>query len=351
MNRTRLLRCAGGVSAWLTLAITSPAQAAPGAGLQVCTLGAASVGGQGTLVCLDASSGATTQTVALGNTVVGRGGTGGTLSRNRSSVLVTNQVGGAVLLGAAGGRLAGRVTLDTGGESSLSGALSDRGAYVLTGTQLLFFPAGRQRATSSQKLLVGDGSAAQVTLADSYAYVSEKSGSLEAFRLAPDGNLKTAAAAVMDVPAGTIVGITGLDGLVVAPVAHLASDPNQSTVPVASGTATIQDVETREVAACWAADADDEVCITNPGSMTISCGHFGGGGFRSYTAIAAHADGESLFDLDMRGGAVGVLGVHGGASVMQTYALQGNGDFLTFMKELPVPTATATGALLLPTVH
>jgi hypothetical protein len=335
----------------LTLAIASPARAAPGAGPQLCTLGAASVGAQGTLVCLDASSGAITQAIPLGNTVVGRGGTGGTLSRYRSSVLVTNLAGGAALFRTAGGTLVGPLALDTGGEASLSGALGGKGAYVLTGTQLLFFPAGRTKATSSQKLLVGDGSAAQVTLADSYAYVSEKSGTLEAFRLAPDGNVKSAAATVMGIPAGTIVGITGLDELVVAPVAHLASDPGQSTVPVASGTESIQDVETREVAACWAANDEDEVCITNPGSMTISCGRFGAGGFKSYTSIAAHAAGESLFDLDMRGGVVGVLGVHNGASVLQTYALPSNGDFLTFMKELPVATATATGALLLPPLH
>jgi hypothetical protein len=284
----------------------------------------------------------------MGDIVVGRGGTGGTLSRHQSGVLVTNLAGGAALFKAAGGRLVGPVALDTGGEPSLSGALSDKGAYVLTGTHLLFFRAGSTKATSSQKLLVGDGSAAQVTLADSYAYVSEKSGTLEAFSLAPNGNIKSNASPVMDIPAGTIVGITGLDDLVVAPVAHLASNPNQSTIPVASGTETVEVVETREVAACWAANDDDEVCITNPGSMTISCGQFGAGGFKSYTGIAAHAAGESLFDLDMRSGVVGVLAVNNGASVLQTYAISNHADFLTFMKEIPVGAAMATGALLLP---
>jgi hypothetical protein len=226
--------------------------------------------------------------------------------------------------------------------------MNDEGAYVLTGTQLLFFPLGRTKASSSQKLLVGNGSAAQVTLADSYAYVSEKAGTLEAFRLAPDGNLRAAASTVMDIPAGTIVGITGLDDLVVAPVAHLASNPNQATIPVASGTEAIQVVETKEVAACWAANDDDEVCITNPGSMTISCGRFSGGGFKSYTGSAAHAIGESLFDLDMRSGVVGVLGVHNGAPVVQTYARSHDSDFLIFLNEVPVGAAVATGALLLP---
>ena len=348
MSPYRLWTCAGCACAVLTLAMSSPAQAAPGGALQICTLGAASVGTQGTLLCMDAASGAVTQTIPVGNTVVGRGGTGGTLSRYRNTVLVTNLMDRAALFRAAGGKLVGPITLDTGGESSLSGALSDKGAYVLTGTQLLFFPVGRTRPTSGQNLLVSDGSAAQVTVADGYAYVSEKSGTLEAFRLAADGGVKSPATPVTDIPAGTIVGITGLDDLVVAPVAHLASNPNQSTVPVASGTEVIQDVETREVAACWAANDGDEVCITNPGSMTISCGRFGSGGFKSYTSIAAHAAGESLFDLDIRSGVVGVLGVHNGKAVLQTYAFTSNSDFLTFTNEMPVGTAVATGALLLP---
>jgi hypothetical protein len=49
---------------------------------------------------------------------------------------------------------------------------------------------GATEATSIQPLLVGDGLAAQVALAGGYAYVSEKSGSLEAFALGHDGNMR-----------------------------------------------------------------------------------------------------------------------------------------------------------------
>ena len=116
MNRYQLPRCAGGVLACLALAYSSPTYAAPSTGPQICTLGAASVGTQGTLVCVNASSGAITQAIPLGNTVVGRGGTGGTLSRYRGTVLVTNLAGSAALFRTSGGRLAGPITLDTGGE-------------------------------------------------------------------------------------------------------------------------------------------------------------------------------------------------------------------------------------------
>jgi len=318
-------------------------------GAQVCSLGSAGVGQPGTIVCKAVLGGATTQSVPVGPTATASGGTGGTFSRHDHEVLVTNQLADAVLFHEVGGRLRFPVTLHTGGESSLSGALSDDGAYVLTGTRLLFYRNGQTVPTSSQHLLVGDGSAAQVTLAGGTAYVSEKTGSLEAFALGRDGNLRGAAAPVAGIPAGAIVGITGLHGLVVAPVAHLATNANQSTVPVASGTELVQNVPTKEVAACWAADEDDEVCITNPGSMTISCGRFGDGGFKSYTSAAASLVGESVLDLDMRDELVGVLGMHGGVPVLMTYARsEENGDFLTSLGETALGTAAATGALLLP---
>ena len=131
------------------------ALAHPAGGAQVCTLASAAAGQPGTLICKSTLTGATTQSIAIGNTVLGSGGIGGALSRRGDSVLVTDIAGGAVLLEESHGRLGHRVPLNTGGEDSL--------------------------------------------------------------------------------PAGTIVGITGLDDLVVAPVAHLASNASQAIVPVASG--------------------------------------------------------------------------------------------------------------------
>jgi anti-sigma factor RsiW len=153
------------------------------------------------------------------------------------------------------------VTLQTDGESSLSGTLSDRGAYVLTGTRLLFFARGEMTPSSSQPLLKADGSAAQVTLADGYAYVSEKNGSLEAFSLRRDGDIQGSATPVAGVPVGVIVGISGVGDLVVAPIAHLASNANQSAIPVVSGLSVDQIVPTKEVAASWAPNDDCEACI------------------------------------------------------------------------------------------
>ena len=328
-------------------ALAHPAGAAAGA--QVCTLGAAAVGQPGSVLCKDARTGATTQSIPVGNTVVGSGGTGGTLSRGHGAVLVTNVAGGAVLLEDSGGRLLHPVRLQTGGEDSLSGAIGEHGAYVLTATRVLFYPHGRIAPATSARLLVGDGSAAQIALAGGYAYVSEKTGSLEALALRHDGNLDGSAAPVTGIPAGAIVGITGLEDLVVSPVAHLATNANQSVVPVSGGDTLVQQVETKEVAACWAANDDGEVCITNPGSMTVSCGHFGPGGFTSYTSAAAHPVGESVLDLAIHHGTVGILGVHNGARVLMVYERSEDGsDFLTSIGELPVGTAVATGALVLP---
>jgi hypothetical protein len=241
------------------------------------------------------------------------------------------------------------VTLQTDGESSLSGTLSDRGAYVLTGTRLLFFPRGEMTAASSQPLLVADGSAAQVTLAGGYAYVSEKNGSLEAFSLGQRRQYSGHATPVAGVPAGVIVGITGVGDVVVAPIAHLASNANQSTIPVASGLSVSQIVPTKEVAACWAASDGDEACVTNPGSMTVSCGHLGSEAFTSYTSAAASLPGETVFDIDMMDTLVGILGKSNGAPVLLAFSrTKRSGDFLSLMNQFPLGTATATGAVLLP---
>ena len=352
MNRKAMFEVTVPLAAILMTMTATTSYAHPEGGGQICSLGSSAVGQPGTVICKNVRTGATTQTVNVGATVVGPGGTGGTFSHHGDDVLVTNVAGGAILLEQVHGWLKSPVTLDTGGEGSLSGALSDRGAYVVTGTRLLFFPAGHRRFASSQPLLVGDGSAAQVTLAGGYAYVSEKTGTLEAFAISRDGGLRAPGAAVAGVPAGTIVGITGLEDLVVAPVAHLASNANQATIPVASGRDVVQIVPTKEVAACWAAHDDDgEVCITNPGSMTVSCGQFGPGGFQSYTSAAANPVGETILDIEVGRDRVGVLGRHNGVPVLISYARsRDGGDFLTAMTELPLGAPVATGVLILPPV-
>jgi hypothetical protein len=318
-------------------------------GGQVCTLGFAAAGQPGTVICKNIMTGATTQSVPVGTMNAGPGGGAGSLVRHEKRVLVTNQSQGAVLFELDHGQLTSPMTLQTDGESSLSGTLSDRDAYVLTGTRLLFFPRGEVTAASSQPLLVADGSAAQVTLAGGYAYVSEKNGSLEAFSLGRDGNIRGHATPVAGIPAGVIVGITGVGDLVVAPIAHLASNANQSTIPVVSGLGVAQIVPTKEVAACWAANDDGEACITNPGSMTVSCGRLGSEAFASYTSAATSLPGETVFDIDIVDTLVGILGKNNGAPVLLAYSRsKQSGDFLSRMNEFPLGTATATGAMLLP---
>ena len=344
MTSTRLF----GLAAFLmTLSGTASARNALDA--QICSLGTGGIGKAGAVICNDVRSGATTQSIPVGNTVSAAGGIGGSLVRHESSILVTNLDDGAVLLQESRGRLRNPTKLRTAGEGSLSGALSDRGAYVLTATRVLFFASGRTQPTTSQRLLIGDGSAAQVTLAGGYAYVSEKNGSLEAFPLGHDGNLVGSAQPVSGVPAGVIVGIAGHDDLVVAPVAHLASNANQAAVPVVGGLDAVQLVQTKEVAACWTATSRDQACVSNPGSMTISCGHIGPGGFTSYTAAAANPTGDAVFDLDLRGGIVGVLAVRDGAPQLLAYTrAEADSDFLSLVGQSALGSAAATGVLLLP---
>ena len=327
--------------------ISGTSRAEPRADAQICTLGSAGAGQPGAVICMDVLSGEATQRVPVGATVSAAGGIAGSLTVRDDRVLVTNQTGGAILFRLADGHLKAPVILQTDGEGSLSGALADNGAYVLTGTTLRFFPRGQTMAISARALLVADGSAAAVTLTDRFAYVSEKNGTLEAFPLGHDGQLTGSASPVAGISPGVIVGITGLDRLVVAPIAHLASNPNQSEISVSSRLTQVQRVPTKEVAACWAANDDDEVCVSNPGSMTVSCGHTGAEGFLSYTSAAASLPGESVFDLDMWQGLVGLQGVDGGKPVLMVFR-RTEGDFLAPVNELPLDTAAAAGALLLP---
>jgi hypothetical protein len=335
------------VGAVTVAAVPATSHAGHPGGAQICSLGSADVGQPGTLICKDVLSGALTQSIPLGATVAAAGGIGSSLISRGDRVLVTNQAGGAVLFRLVDGTLKSPLVLQTDGEGSLSGSLSDRGAYVLTGTQLRFFALGQSTASSSRKLLLADGSAAAVALTDRHAYVSEKNGSLEAFALGRDGKLTGQATPVAGISAGVIVGITGLEELVVAPIAHLASNPNQAEISVAAGFGQVQRVPTKEVAACWTANDDGQVCVDNPGSMTVSCGHIGPDGFESYTSAAASLVGESVFDIDMWQGLVGMQGVNKGQPVLLTYR-RTPGDFLTAVSEFPVGTAAAAGALLLP---
>jgi hypothetical protein len=340
----------------LAVASSSPAWAEPELGrgeesAQVCTIGSSGIGQPGSILCKNVMTGATTQTVAVGAVAAAPGGLAGSLARHGRRVLVTNQLQGALLFEVVGGQLVSPVMLETDGEASLSGMLSERGAYVLTGTRLLFFPRGEKVAASSQPLLMADGSAAQVTLAGGYAYVSEKSGSLQAFLLGRDGSIHSGATSVAGIPAGVIVGITGAGDLVVAPIAHLASNANQSAIPVVRGLSVVQLVPTKEVAACWASSDDGEACVTNPGSMTVSCGSLGSSSLMSYTSAAASVPGESLFDIDMLDTLVGILGKSNGAPVLLSYRrTRHGGDFLASVGEFPVGTTVASGAMLLPAI-
>ncbi|HEY4185992.1 MAG TPA: hypothetical protein VGP07_13040 [Polyangia bacterium] len=349
MQRSRSLVLGAVVVGLSVVTLSGTSHADHRGGAQICSLGSADVGQPGTVICKDVASGDATQTIPVGATVSAAGGIAASLVSRDDRVLVTNQAGGAVLFRLVDGRLKAPVMLQTDGEGSLSGALGDRGAYVLTGTTLRFFPSGQATASSARKLLLGDGSAATVTLANRFAYVSEKNGSLEAFPLGYDGRLSGAAAPVAGITPGVIVGITGFDELVVAPIAHLASNAAQAEISLSSRLGQVQRVPTKEGAACWAANDDGQVCVANPGSMTISCGHTNGDSFLSYTSAAASLPGESVFDVDMWQGLVGLQGVHGGKPVLLVFRRTA-GDFLTAVSETPVGTALAAGALLLPAI-
>src|SRR5262249_4060763 len=119
-------------SGLLVGALSGTSQAEHRSSAQVCSLGSAAVGQPGALICKDLQLGATTQSLPLGPTVSAAGGIAASLATRGDKVLVTNQANGAILFHVGHGFLVNPLALATDGEGSLSGALGDRGAYVLT---------------------------------------------------------------------------------------------------------------------------------------------------------------------------------------------------------------------------
>jgi hypothetical protein len=339
-----LMRKVGLFAVASCLVVPAIAHAEPERDFQLCT--ATGTGSApNAIVCVD-QTGTVTQSVPTGGNGGVAGGNAGGLSQRGDRVLVVNPASGnATRFHVRHGQLEDPDLLATGG-TPVSGALG-KGSYVLTTTKLFHFPAESSTPDSSRALLVGDGSAAQVVVTEDHAYVSEKNGSLEAFRLGEDGSLLSDATGVSGITPGVIVGIAVGEDLVVAPIAHLASNPGQSEIDVADGLATVQVESTAQVAACWA-DADDRrVCITNPGSHTISCGTLGRGGLHDFNQAAITDASVSQFDIAVRDGVVGVLARSPrGVWSLQSYEL-GSGNQLSLIHESAVGSATANGAVLL----
>jgi hypothetical protein len=333
------------IASCLVTTIPSVANADPGRDFQVCT--ATGTGSAPNAIeCFD-QTGMATQTVPTGgNGGVASGGNAGGLSQRGDRVLAVNPASGnATRFDVRHGRLEDPELLSTGG-TPVSSALG-HGAYVLTATELVHFPEDGVTPDSRRVLRLGDGSAAQVVVTEDFAYVSEKNGSLEAFRLGEDGSIVSDAAPVTGITPGVIVGIAVHDDLVVAPIAHLASNPGRSEIDVADGLAAVQHEATAQVAACWADSNDREVCITNPGSHTISCGTLDRSGIRDFNEVAVADASVSQFDIAVRGSLVGVL-VRSARGVwsLQSYEL-GAGNQLSLINEAPVGSAAANGAVLL----
>src|SRR4051812_654140 len=118
--------------------LSGAARARPDTRAQICSLGAAGVGQQGTVICKDVLTGNTTQSLALSPTVSAAGGIGGSLTSHGDRVLVTNQAGGATLLRESHGRLHSPTALLTGGGRAASGAPHKHRRYRLTRTPSLF---------------------------------------------------------------------------------------------------------------------------------------------------------------------------------------------------------------------
>ena len=210
---------------------SSQAQRKPDA--QVCSLGSAAVGQPGTLLCKDLRSGATVQAIPLGPTVSAAGGIAASLAGRDDRVLVTNQANGAILFRVVDGRVKAPLHPADRRRGLLSGALGRRRRLRADGHHAAVLSPrsndGHQRAASS--------SVAMVRRPRSRSRIDSRTSRRRTVRSRRSRWAMTASSGrpspVSGISPGVIVGITGLDRLVVAPIAHLASNPNQAEISVA----------------------------------------------------------------------------------------------------------------------
>jgi hypothetical protein len=325
--------------------VPAAANADPNWEFQLCTATGANTA-PNYVKCIDRTGNVTQNVATGGNGGIATGGNSGALTQRGDKLLVINPASGdATRFHLNGGQLGQGELLVTGG-SPVSGALN-HGAYVLTGSALFHFPEDGTAFDSSEPLLIGDGSAAQVIVTNEWAYVSEKSGSVEAFALGERGALVGHATAVAGVTPGVIVGMAAEREIAIVPIAHLASNPGKSEIDVVKGLAVVQYEPTAQVAACWADAEDDKVCITNPGSKTISCGTVDRSGILGFNQVAVAEPTESQFDISVRRGIAGVLVKTPNGFALRSYRL-GFDDQLFDVGETPVGAAAANGVVVLP---
>ena len=211
--------------------------------------------------------------------------------------------------------------------------------YVLGATQVeshwMFGPFVSPNADGAAKLLVGDGSAAQVVVAQGQLVITEKSNVVETVNLSSDGAIGGTATLVKNIPSNvnTPFGMfaRGNDAYVTIAHANEISLVRDGAVLTVTGSGT-------QMAPCWLALEGPFLFSSNSPSMSISRYAVYGQKIVQDAAVAATLNGDPT-DITYAGGMIAVIDGSGSVTHLSMFSVDEDGN-LTLMQ----PADTIAGA-------
>jgi hypothetical protein len=214
--------------------------------------------------------------------------------------------------------------------------------YVLGATQVeshwMFGPFVSPSADGSTKLLVGDGSAAQVVVAQGQLVITEKSNVIETVNLSSDGAISGAATLVKNIPSNvnTPFGMFARGNDAYVTIAHA----NEISL-VRDGTVLTVTPSGTQMAPCWLTLEGPFLFSSNSPSMSISRYAVYGQRIVQDGAVAAMLNGDPT-DITYAGGMIAVIDGSGSVTHLSMFSVDEDGN-LTLMQAADTISGAANG--------
>jgi hypothetical protein len=214
--------------------------------------------------------------------------------------------------------------------------------YVLGATEVeshwMFGPFVNSGADGSAKLLVADGSAAQVVVADGQLLVTEKSNEIETVALGSEGAIDGMATAVKNIPANvnTPFGSVARGNDVYVTIAHA----NEISL-VRDGAVLTTTSSGTQMAPCWLTLEGPFLFSSNSPSMSISRYAVYGQKIVQDAAVAAMLNGAPT-DIAFAGGMIAVIDGNGPVTHLSMFSVDEDGN-LTLLQAADTITGAANG--------
>jgi hypothetical protein len=214
--------------------------------------------------------------------------------------------------------------------------------YILGAAQVeshwMFGPFVSPNADGSAKLLLGDGSAAQVVVAQNQLVITEKTGVIETVNLSPDGAIAGSATLVQNIPANPMAPFgsfaRGNDAYVTIAHSNEISLVRDGAVLTVTGSGT-------QNAPCWLTLEGPFLFSSNSPSMSISRYAVYGQKIVQDAAVAATLNGDPT-DITYAGGMIAVIDGSGSVTHLSMFSVDEDGN-LTLMQAADTITGAANG--------